>query len=78
MADYKKLASDLMFGQVMTASLGEKYGLMFRKNKDAADIVAARRLAIRDGRGKVEFEVSMLEVHLKTVLKPFKQPKESK
>lgn len=66
---YKNLASDLMFGTVVVAELETKYGLTFRKNKTAEDIRNARHKATKNGMRKVEFELSMLEVYLKEVLK---------
>lgn len=66
---YKDLASDLMFGKVVVAELESKYGLTFRKNKTADDIRNARSKATKSGYGKVEFELSMLEIYLKDVLK---------
>jgi peptidyl-tRNA hydrolase len=67
--EYKKLAGDLMFGKVVVAELEEKYGLTLRKGKTAADISHARAKAVKAGMAKIEFELSMLEVYLKPVLK---------
>jgi hypothetical protein len=65
----KQLATDLMFGSVVVAELGSKYGVQFRKGKDAKDIIKAREKAIKGGYAKVEFELNMLEVYLNQVLK---------
>lgn len=70
---YEKLATDLMFGKVVVAELESKYGLTFRKGKTSSDIVKARDKATKAGRAKIEFELSMLEVYLKDVLKIFKK-----
>lgn len=66
---YAELATDLMFSKVVVAEIPAKYGLQFRKGKDATDITNARSKAVKNGHGKVEFELSMLEVYLKDVLK---------
>ena len=66
---YSKLAQDLLFGHVMIAELGPKYGLQFRKGKDKDSIVHARSKALKNGHAKIEFELNMLEVYLKQVLK---------
>jgi hypothetical protein len=66
---YEQLATDLMFGKVDINELGPKYGLQFRKNKTAADIKHAISKAMKAGRAKVEFELNMLELYLKDVLK---------
>jgi hypothetical protein len=69
---YEQLAKDLMFGQVYTKELEDKYGLQFRKGKSAIDIKNAIHKAGKNGFGKVEFELSMLELYLKDVLKKVK------
>lgn len=58
-----------MFGSVVVAELGPKYGLQFRKGKDATHIIKARQKACKAGHAKVEFELNMLEVYLKEILK---------
>jgi hypothetical protein len=66
---YEKLATDLMFSKVATAELAPVYGLQFRKGKTADDIANAIKKAKKNGHAKVEFELSMLEVYLKKLLK---------
>lgn len=66
---YEILARDLMFSKVVVAEIPTKYGLQFRKGKDATDITKARSKSVKNGHGKIEFELSMLEVYLKEVLK---------
>jgi len=66
---YEKLAQDLMFGTVKSTDIGPVYGLTFRKNKTVDDIRKAIEKAKKNGHAKVEFELSMLEVYLKYVLK---------
>jgi hypothetical protein len=66
---YEQLATDLLFGSVKVVDIGPKYGLQFRKGKDATHIIKARQKATKTGHGKVEFELSMLEVYLKEILK---------
>lgn len=66
---YEKLAQDLLFGKVNATQLIPVYGLTFRKNKTVDDIRHAIEKAKKNGRTKVEFEISMLEVYLKDVLK---------
>lgn len=72
---YQRLATDLMFSTVRTADLESKYGLVFRKDKTGTDIAAAIAKARKAGFGKVEFELSMLEVYLKGLLKKAKKAK---
>lgn len=66
---YERLAQDILFGKVLVAELESKYDLTLRKGKTVEDIREAARKGMRAGRGKVEFELSMVEVYLKTVLK---------
>lgn len=72
---YQRLATDLLFSTVRTSDLELKYGLVFRKNKTGNDIQHAIEKARKAGRSKVEFELSMLEVYLKEVLKKAKKAK---
>ena len=44
-------------------------GMEFRKNKTLSDIHEAFRKGLKDGMGKTEFELGMIEVHLTKVLK---------
>jgi hypothetical protein len=70
---YENLAKSLMFGQMYISELEPKYGLKFRKNKTSADISTAVAKGLRTGMGKVENELSMIEVYLKKVLIPVKK-----
>jgi hypothetical protein len=66
---YEQLATDLLFSKVTVGDIGSKYGLTLRKGKTVSDIQNAMRKAVNNGHAKVEFELSMLEVYLKQVLK---------
>lgn len=73
---YEELATALMFTKVLVSEFGTKFKLEFRKGKTVQDLNKALMKAARNGRGKVEFEVDMLELYLKDVLKPIKTTKE--
>jgi hypothetical protein len=47
----------------------EKYGVCFRKGKDVSDLKAALQKGLKAGRGKTEYEISMVELYIKDVLK---------
>lgn len=70
MSVYEDLANALFFGKDNTLeSIKSRFGLVLRKNKTISDINNALIKAKKNGLGKVEFEVSMLEIYLKDVLK---------
>ncbi len=62
------LAQNIMFGKVTEADL-PSYGLEYRKGKTFADLKKAAQRGLKQGMGKTEFELSMIEVQIKTVLK---------
>jgi hypothetical protein len=73
---YQKLAADILFiGLVVTPENLAKYNLQFRKGKVAIDLIDARRKALKNGRAKIEFELSFFELYLKQVLKPIVRAK---
>lgn len=72
---YSRLAMDIMFGGVLVSEIEGKYGLVLRKNKTVEDVKEAVRRGKNAGMGKTEFELSMIEVYLKQVLKPAKGKK---
>ena len=63
-----------MFGSVNVneQSLINNYQLQYRANKTMLDIQNAMQKAKKNGRQKVEFELGMLELYLKRVLKGIK------
>ena len=69
---YTDLAEGVLFGGIKTysdfVSYAGKLGLEFRKNKSMKDVEDAIRKAKdpKRGYGKVEFEINMLAVYLKT------------
>jgi hypothetical protein len=70
--DYMALAQVLMFTETSVADLPaifEKHGVVYRKGKGVADIVNASFKAIKNGMSKTEYELSMMELYLKDVLK---------
>lgn len=70
---YNALASWILFsgGALNLAS----FGLEYRKGKTIDDLRRACEKGIRAGNAKCEFELSMVELYLKSVLKPVKVKK---
>lgn len=73
--DFERIAGDLMFTGKLDFA---KHGVVYREGKTRDDVVAAMRKAgnPKNGHAKTEFELSMLEVYLKGILKaaPVKAP----
>lgn len=68
--DYKSLAQDaFLTGKIDFA----KYGVEYREGKNILDVKQAHAKALKNGRQKTEFEISMFEVYLKQVVKAAKQ-----
>jgi hypothetical protein len=68
---YYQLATDLLLKGVRVAAIEADYGLVFRQGKGVDDILHAVK-KVRDpkiGRAKIETEIGMLEVYLKSILK---------
>lgn len=65
--DYDAIAKEIMFSP-KTFSL-TKHGVVFRKGKTVDDINHALRKARKNGMHKTEFEISMMELYIKDVLK---------
>lgn len=67
---YKDLALVMMFSKVSDVDKTLlAHGLQYRKGKTVDDLVHARQKALKAGHGRCEFELSMMEVYLKQVLK---------
>lgn len=64
--DYNRIAEEVMFLGKLSLT---KHNVTYRKNKDSKDVVEALKKALRNGNGKTENEISMLEIYLKDVLK---------
>lgn len=66
--DYKKMAEEVFRGIPVDLAA---HGVVFRKGKTRDDLVAARAKALqpRYGRGKIESELSSLEMFLSDVFK---------
>lgn len=64
--DFKSVASIIMFRPTELDKTIETYGLQYRKGKSAIDIKKAIDKACKpkNGFGKIEYELSMLEVYL--------------
>ena len=65
--DFEDLAKKLMFDLPSFVELAKRGGLMFKKGKDMNSINDAIKKAVKNGNGKVEYELSMLELYLKDV-----------
>lgn len=68
------LALTIGMGSTLTAYRVciQQYGYEYRKNKDASDLVKAKRKAFSTPPFKTEMHISLLEAHLKTILKKVK------
>ena len=72
---YEQLAQRIMFTKsdaIHVVGVLEQHGLQYRKGKDFIDLCDAVKKALKNGRAKTEFELSMLEVYLKQILKPIR------
>lgn len=65
---YRKLAKRIMFGGQGKINLDD-FGLEFRKNKTVDDIKHAISKSKKKGHYRTEFELGLLEIYLKDVLK---------
>jgi len=65
---FDDLAAHVMFSGVGTMDLKAR-SLDYRKGKSFEDFAAAVRRGLKQGRGKVEFELSMISVQLRSVLR---------
>jgi hypothetical protein len=63
-----EIAKELMFRGSSLAQI-QAQGWVLRKGKTVADINASIQKAKKDGMAKTEYELNMLELHLKSVLK---------
>lgn len=64
--DYKNLAQDaLLSGKIDYV----RFGIVYRAGKSFDDVKHARTKALKNGMGKVEYEISMFEVYLKGIFK---------
>lgn len=67
--DFEDMARHLMFANTSEAKLLKKYGAVYRKGKGLEDIKHAVRKGLKNGMGKTEFELGMIESYLKDVFK---------
>lgn len=67
--DFKQLAKAFMFSDQNTIVILTEFKLQYRKNKTVVDLVKAKRKALKNGMGKTEYELGMLEIYLKDVFK---------
>jgi len=65
--DFKDLASKLMFDQKSFFKYIKKNNVKFRKGKGNSELNDAMRKATKNGMGKVEYELDMLELYLQDV-----------
>lgn len=64
--DFKSLAQDAMLtGKVDYA----RFGIVYRTGKGLDDVKHAHKKALKNGMGKIEYEISMFEVYLKGIFK---------
>jgi hypothetical protein len=68
-ATIEDLASQIWFGGIKTADDIRATGWEFRKGKGVPHINHAMQKARKNGMGATQYELSMLEVYLKDVLK---------
>lgn len=66
--DYHNIAQSLLFGNGTFDCY--KHNVQYRKGKNSTDIDDAINKAAKNGFGKTECEISMLEIYLKGILKP--------
>lgn len=67
---YRDAAKHVMFGtEDSLASLESRFGLILRKGKTFEDVKAAIQRGFKQGMGRTEFEIGMVELQLKGVLK---------
>lgn len=64
----KKLSREIMFSSVSESDIISS-GLCYRKGKTFSDLKAAVKRGVKQGVGKTECELSMVEVQIKSVLK---------
>lgn len=74
MIDAEAIASTLMFGKPTLSDLCSRYNIELRKNKTIHDVNKALKKAVKNGMGRTEFELSMLEVYVVDVFKARKAP----
>lgn len=68
--DFKKMAQLLMFNRAgFIKYIRGDIRAEFRKGKGVNDINKASQKALKNGHGKTEFELDMLELYLKDVFK---------
>ncbi len=65
----KNLALFIFAGDVKNIAGIEKEGYTLRKNKTISDVNNAIRKSKKNGMGKTEYELDMLELYLNDVLK---------
>jgi len=67
--NFKKLSEKILFSGI-TGKYIAAYGLQYRKNKSFLDIKKAVEKTTKNGYGgKIEYEISFLELYLKDVFK---------
>lgn len=67
--DFESMASDIMFSKTSERKLIEKFGVEYRKGKGFSDLQHAIQKGLKNGMGKTEFELGMIEIYLKDVFK---------
>lgn len=65
--NYEHIAECIMFSP-KDFSLN-RFDIVFRKGKTYEDIKKAQLKALKNGRGKTEYEISMLELYMKDIFK---------
>lgn len=67
--EYKELAETIMFSGATLTMGGPPYGFAYRKGKTVTHLKDAVRKGMKEGRGKVEFEISFIALYLEKVLR---------
>lgn len=67
--EYKELAETIMFGGASISNGHAPYGFEYRRNKTLSHLKEAVARGIKNGRGKIEFEISAMAVQLEKVLR---------
>lgn len=73
--DFERMAELLILVPHDFIKYMKSNGAKFRKDKNSDDINNAVRKARKNGRGKVEYEIGMLELYLKDVFMKFGVPR---
>lgn len=60
------LAKNILLDQILNP---DRYGLVYRKDKSSKNVQVAVQKALKNGMGKTETEIAMLELQLEKIFK---------